>query len=130
HVHHAGWAEAVGQLVSLAVPALIAETGGLVADQLLRECRATVVTFHGAEPAVHSNEAVDLAVGVGNERYRALPDQLVGVGAALAIETRSDRECAVGVMEKAGVGAAAVDDRGPVEVVGLVDHAGAVGPGQ
>ena len=64
---------------------------------------------------------------VGHDRYRSLPDQLVGVASVLTVEPRADRERAVGVVEQALVRAAAIDDRGPSEVVGLVDHPAAVG---
>jgi hypothetical protein len=44
----------------------------------------------------------------------------------LALEPRADRERAVDVVEQARVGAPEVDDRDPVEVVGLVDAAAAI----
>ena len=84
----------------------------------------------GGQPAVHRDEAVELAVVVGLDRDRALPDQLVGVGPVLAIQSGPDGERAIGVVEQPGVGTAAVDDRDLVEVVGLVDHPAAVGAGQ
>src|SRR5437660_178288 len=82
----------------------------------------------GGEPLIHRVEAVELAARVGKERDRPLPDQLVRVRAVLAIEPGADCERAVGVMEDAGIGAPAVDNRHLVEVVRLVDHAAPVCP--
>src|SRR3546814_12107944 len=52
------------------------------------------------------------------------------VRAVLAVETRAHRERAIRVMEQTRIGAAAVDDGGPVEVVGFVDQAGAIRVGE
>src|SRR5581483_1347160 len=129
-VDYASWTEAVRKLVSGAVITLVAEIQGLVTDHLFRQCPVAVVLFDCAEPTVHCDEAIDLAVVVGNERNRTLPDQLVGMGAMCAIEACASGERTIGVVEQAGVGPAAVDDRGPVEVGGLVDHPAAVRPGE
>src|ERR1700733_10497719 len=48
------------------------------------------------------------------------------MGAKVSIEPSANRERAVGIVREPWVGSAAVDDRGLVEVVGFVDHPGAV----
>ena len=89
-----------------------------------------VVPLDRAQPPVHGDEAVELAVLVGDQRGRPLPDHLIGVGPELAVESRAHGKRAVGVVEDPRVGTAAVDDRRLAEVVGLVDHPAAIGASQ
>src|ERR1019366_10523243 len=104
-------AEPVGTLVPVSVVALVAEVGGLVGGDLLRPRLRARVLLDRAEPAIHRDQAGEVALGVADDRRWALPDQLAVVVAVLAIEVRAYRERPVGVVEGTGVGTAAVDDR-------------------
>ena len=110
--------------------AAVADVARAVADDLLRERAGRVVGLDRREPAVHRDERLVGVVHVAHQRDRAEPDHVVGGRPVLALEPRADRPRAVGVVERARIGPAQVDDRDPVEVVRAVHRAAAVGAGE
>src|SRR3954452_9187683 len=109
--------------------AAVLDVRGAVADDLRRERGAAAVLLHGGQPAVHGDQRV------GREAVVALrlgvePDDLVSEVALLALEPRADGPRSEGVVERAVVGAADIDDRHLIEVARRVDGATPVGVAQ
>ena len=97
-------ADVVQDLVAGAVVAAVGEVGRLVGDASSRRASAELVSCSTARS--QRSIAMKLffsALRVAEERDRALPDQLVRVGAVLAIEPRPDGERAVRVVEGTGI---------------------------